>query len=845
MGASASSLSVIGRGLTRGLVHLVLPLGDRILTRRYGMGVAAEPATRSAGNLQGLTHARTSFVGRAGALDKVAGLLDRYRLVTVTGPGGVGKTRLADEVLKRVSDRFADGVWIVELASVQEPALVSAMVATVLGLHQAAGLSIAEALAARLSRQQVLLVLDNCEHVLDAVAELCSSLLLAADDIRILATSREPLSLAEEARYRLSPLTLPSPDIPAQAGTAEAVALFIERAVQIDPDLVLDGESAALVERLVRRLDGMPLAIELAAARVEALGLAQLLNRLDDLFAVLVSANRGLAARQRSLEAAVEWSYQLLPESDQRVFRCLSVFPGPFTLEAAEAVAGLEAGPAVLHLVDCSLLVPPRTGPDGRSRYSMLETLRSYATGRLRQADEEQQAASALAVHAIHVAERAAIQMAHRDQEQSAALWLDAEDAAVHQALAWALDHDSAAGLRLAVALAPWWHVRGRLIQGSRLLQQAIPLANPASGTLYSAHLWLGYLARSTFDADIALSHYGAVVDALRDGPPSPDLVDGLLGRCAILRNVTDLEKAAADAQVALDLARQIGYAAGEAVALTELGLISAYADDDEQAVEWARQAQLISREAMPAWKARDIERGLQFVLGFAGHSDVVLDLSIRALQEARAAQNLIDQADALYIMAKLARETGRLSDDAPAYLRESAEIAVSIGYRMRLIDILDEIGFWCAATGRCGTAVTLWSARAAHGKASGLANTPAEEREREQPLQQATLALDAQQARTAQERGAAMTLAAVTQFAIMEIAEAKSLNPLTELSILSARERELVALVAQGKTDAEIAAQLFISVSTVRTHLDRIRQKSGCRRRADLTRLALQEGII
>ncbi len=339
------------------------------------MSVGVESVVRPAGEPDGLTRARTSFIGRLDAVGRVGGLLDGYRLVTVTGPGGVGKTRLAGEVLRRVAGRFADGVAVVELAAVSEPARVDAMVATALDVRQAAGVSIVDALAERLSRQQLLLVLDNCEHVLDAAAELCESLLVSADDIRILATSREPLGLADEARYRLAPLTLPGADAPEGA---EAVRLFVERARQVDPDFSVEGDQSAVLARLVQQLDGLPLAIELAAARVEALGLAQLAGRLDDRSGLLVSSNRAAAARQRSLEATVEWSYRLLTEAERQVFRRLAVFPGPFTLDAAEAVAGSEAGQAVLRLVDCSLLVPPVTGPDGRSRSRMLETRRGY-----------------------------------------------------------------------------------------------------------------------------------------------------------------------------------------------------------------------------------------------------------------------------------------------------------------------------------------------------------------------------------------------------------------------------------------------------------------------------------
>ena len=206
----------------------------------------------------------------------------------------------------------------------------------------------------------MVLVLDNCEHLIGATAELCAGLLAAADDVRVLATSREPLAVAGEARYRLGPLTLPGPDETGAGEGSEAVAPFADRARSADPRFALDEQTAAGVAELVARLDGMPLAIELAAARVEALGVGQLLDRLDDQFELLAGADRLAASRQRSLAATVEWSYQLLDETERRVFRAVSVFPGPFTLEAAEAVAGQDAAATVLRLVDCSLLIPPR-----------------------------------------------------------------------------------------------------------------------------------------------------------------------------------------------------------------------------------------------------------------------------------------------------------------------------------------------------------------------------------------------------------------------------------------------------------------------------------------------------
>jgi predicted ATPase len=317
--------------------------------------------------MHGFPAALTSFIGRAGALREVAGLLEEYRLVTVTGPGGAGKTRLAGQVAGQVAARFTDGAWLAELAAVRDPAQVAAVVAAALGIRERPGVAAAEAVARMLAGRQLLLVLDNCEHVIGAAAELCAGLLAACDDVRVLATSREPLAVAGEARYRLGPLTLPAPGDPADAAGSESVALFADRARRADARFALDGQAGPVVARLVARLDGMPLAIELAAARVEALGVAGLLDRLDDRFALLTGGDRLAPGRHRSLAATAEWSYQLLDDQEQRVFRAVSVFPAGFTLEGAEAVAGEAAGPVVLRLVDCRGWLPRHASPRRRS----------------------------------------------------------------------------------------------------------------------------------------------------------------------------------------------------------------------------------------------------------------------------------------------------------------------------------------------------------------------------------------------------------------------------------------------------------------------------------------------
>ena len=670
------------------------------------IAVGRSTAGAVVGTVHGFVPALTSFVGRDQALAEVAGLLERNRLVTVTGPGGSGKTRLAAEVARRVADRFADGVWLAELAPVRDPEQVPSAVAVVLGIREQPGETTEDTLVRALAGQQLLLVLDNCEHVVEAAAGLCAGLLPVADDVRVLATSREPLHVAGEARYRLAPLALPGPDDPADAG-AEAVVLFADRARSVDARFALDGQTGPVVARLVARLDGMPLAIELAAAWVEALGLVPLLEHLDNRFDLLTAGDRAAADRHRSLAATVAWSYRLLDEPERRVFRAVSLFCGPFTLEGAEAVAGAGAGPAVLRLVDCSLLVPPRIDPDGRSRYVMLETLRGYAARLLAEAGEQEQAATRLAGHALQVAEQTAAGLGTSSRELAAARWLDAEDATMRQAVTWASQRDPAIALRLAVALAPLCFLRGRLAGEYPVLQRAASHAELLAGDMAGAERsCVAVLARS--------------------------------------RDVGDL---------------------------------------------------------------RNLATGLTHL--------AILDL-----------------------------RAGRL-DDSAAHLRELLQLAGRTGSRVDVLNGLDCCGHLCAATGRPAEAVTIWAACAALLRQDGFTEAPAEAARRDEPRAEARQAVGQDRARAAEDRGAAMSLATAAEYALLLTTPGPRPEPPSGLAGLSTRERELVILVALGRTDAEIAAQLYISLRTVHSHLDRIRDKTGARRRADLTRLALAAGLV
>jgi predicted ATPase/DNA-binding CsgD family transcriptional regulator len=809
----------------------------------------------AAEGMHGFPVALTSFVGRAQAVADVADQLSRSRLVTVTGPGGAGKTRLAGEVARQVADRFADGVWLAELTVVQDPAQVAAAVAAAMGIRDLPVVALADALADALARRQLLLVLDNCEQVIGAAAELCGRLLLGADDVRVLATSREPLRIAGEARYRLGPLTLPGPCDLAAAAECEAVTLFADRATRADPGFTLDETTRATVARLVARLDGMPLAIELAAARVDVLGVAQLLQRIDDRFELLIDGDRLAEQRQRSLAATVHWSYRLLDDFARRVFRAVSVFPGPFTLEGAEAVAGDGAGQAVLRLVDGSLLGPPRVDMDGRTRYAMLETLRAYAARLLAAAGEDGEAVAALSAYAANVAAESSSGLNAGTTELASLRRLDAEDATTSRALSWAMDHDPGMALRLALALRPWWQIRGRLTSQARLLAAVAEYAVPGSDEWCGARLSLAQVAGQSGDAVAALEHFTAVRDALEDAgrPASPwrplILSVCLDGRSGTLSAMGRIAEAVSDGRRALDLARETGLPVLEAMALVCLSVATLHGGDRDGAFLLARQVQQVPGDVAGVLQ-RGVSHLITMLMAEAGDMAAAEEICAAGLARCRETGDLTTLAGQLcnrVILDLRAHRTG----DAAAHLREQLEIATQAGVRPVLLAGLDCCGHLCAATQRHAEAVTVWAAMSALGGPWPFPFLPLDVGRRSDLRRKARDLLGETLTRAAEQRGAAMSPATAAEYAFMlasaepQVSAEASAIAAQDLAKLSPRERELLTLVAQGRTDAQIAAQLYITVRTVSSHLDRIRDKTGCRRRADLTRLALAVGLV
>jgi tetratricopeptide (TPR) repeat protein len=428
--------------------------------------------------------------------------------------------------------------------------------------------------------------------------------------------------------------------------------------------------------------------------------------------------------RLRSLAATVEWSYELLDDQERRVFRAVSVFPGPFTLEAAEAVAGRDAGPSVLRLVDCSLLVPPRPGPDGRYRYGMLDTLRAYGNRLLAQAGEQGQGDAALAGWALQVAEQAAAALRTSTAEEAVAAGrLDAEEPAMRQVLAWPMDHHPATAARLAGALGWWWWLRGRLLGLYGLLREVAERADAGSDGWCWVQIWLGCAANFCADDAGALEHDSALCDAAADRDSSPVLVHGLADRAICLTNLGRPAEAAEDARRALAMARQIGYRGGEVNALGALSGATGSSGDLDGVVQLARQAVQITA-GVPNVFVRWCSSYLTGALIAAGDLAAADEVCAAGLARCRDAGDVVNQWSLLPDMVFLDVHAGRLGD-AAAHLREELQLAVRTGGWSGLISCLHSCGFLCAATGRPAEAVTIWAANDALNRQTGVPTSP------------------------------------------------------------------------------------------------------------------------
>jgi predicted ATPase/DNA-binding SARP family transcriptional activator len=571
----------------------------------------------------------TSFVGRQAELAEAGKMVRRSRLVTLTGPGGSGKTRLAVELARAALESFPDGAWLVELEAVSDPAAVPAALAAALGIGESASLggagevsrSLTDKLVDYLRGKQALVVLDNCEHLVEACARVAERVLRSAPRARFLATSRERLGVGGEALLAVPPLGLPEPQADlGQIARAEAVQLFVERATDVRPAFALDLGTGPAVGHICRRLDGIPLAIELAAARVRILPAAQIAARLEDRFGLLTSGNRGVLPRHQTLRAAIDWSYELLAGPERELFGRLSVFAGGFSLEAAEEVCGDGgAEPAAVleslsRLVDQSLVIAPGSGfaDDGRARFRMLETLRRYAGERLAESGMAEKLARRHAEYFARLAEQAEPLL--RGPQQGA--WLRALEADrdnLGAAMDWAFRGDPDVAVRLTSALAYFWLIGRRHSQVRQRLADAVGKAGGASPANRARALtWAALLADVEGRADDAVTQareaYALSTDA---GDP------WWLALCeAVFGLALGLGGEIGQAGALLEAGRARFWAAGDgwgaAIAAMLSGYVTVYTADAERAMA-------LARESLDGFRAAGDQWGQTMALELAG----------------------------------------------------------------------------------------------------------------------------------------------------------------------------------------------------------------------------------
>jgi predicted ATPase/transcriptional regulator with XRE-family HTH domain len=451
------------------------------------LSLAHEPATPAPSETpktvpQNLPFQLTSFVGREHELAEVKRLLSNTRLLTLTGPGGTGKTRLALQLGAEVLKDLPDGVWLVELAPLADPTLATQTMAATLGVREQPGRTILDALTDHVRAKSMMVILDNCEHLIEACAQIADSLLHAAPRLKILATSREALGIAGETAYRVPSLPLPNPrqlqDLDALAQN-DCVHLFVDRAMAAYPSFRLKEKNAPAIADICRRLDGIPLAIELASARTKVFPPEEIAARLDDRFRLLTGGSRTALERHQTLFALIEWSHNLLSEAERVLLRRLSVFAGGWSFEAARIVCGESLGDDVLdlltHLVDKSLVAVEAEAEE--ARYRLPETIRQYARDKLLASGESLQARDRHLEFFLHFAERAEPKL--RSAEQLA--WLDrleTDHDNLRTALAWSLESGkSESALRLSGALYYFWELRGYWSQGQKWLDDALALS--------------------------------------------------------------------------------------------------------------------------------------------------------------------------------------------------------------------------------------------------------------------------------------------------------------------------------------------------------------------------------
>jgi predicted ATPase/class 3 adenylate cyclase/Tfp pilus assembly protein PilF len=642
----------------------------------------------------------TSFIGREDEMAVVRKLLSSSRLVTLCGTGGVGKTRLGLQVVSDVSGDYADGAWLVELGALAAEDLVPGALASALGLREEPERPLIDVLQDFLRERCILVVLDNCEHVVGACAKLADSLLHACPEMSILATSREPLRIPGEAVFRVPSLAAPTADHesdPEALSDFEAVRLFVDRAHFVNPGFSLTPDNSAAVAAICRSLDGIPLAIELAAARLSVLSPAQIADRLTDRFGLLTGGPRTVLPRHQTLTAAVDWSYELLNEAEQLLLHGLSVFAGGFTLDAAENVCGgglegFEVLDLLTELVQKSLVSSDEE--ENEPRYRLLETIRQYAAGKLAAAGAQRVTSAAHSRWFLALADRASRGL-HGSAQRGWLDRLDREHDNIRAAVGWAAgeDGDPDMALELVAALTEFWHSRGYWTEGRRHIEDALSRQRsrrdePTARALTGAST----LARAQGDYAAARELGGEALSAYREAGDVEGVAAALHSLGAVAGAQGDYAAARTLCEEALATHRALGKRYAAARVLSSLANISRHQHDPAAARAMLDEALLTFRDAGDKAAEATALLGLGNVLVDEENHAAARPFFEQALTIRRELGHKVGVANSLNNLGVVAIAEQQFDDARPLF-EEALEIRREIGDKAGIAEALGNLG--------------------------------------------------------------------------------------------------------------------------------------------------------